>query len=197
MKQLFASAFIGVLASTTVQAETYSFDPGHTQVQFHYNHAGLSEQSGEWKVIGGSVEFDAENIDATSVNVTIDASSIDTGVTALNEHLKSEDFFEVEKYPEITFSSTGVKQTGTNTITVTGDLTIKDKTLPTSFDFTLNHNGPHPLGGFFEYYEGQWIGVQGGGVLLRSDYGLGMFAPTTSDRVRLAISAELRAGGWE
>jgi polyisoprenoid-binding protein YceI len=129
--------------------------------------------------------------------VTVDPASVDTGVGPLDDHLKSADFFDVENFPEITFTSTGVAQTSDNTITLVGDLTIKDNTKPITMNFTLNHNGPHPLGDFFDYYQGEWIGVQGTGDMLRSDYGVGMFAPVTSDEVRLEISAELRAGGWE
>lgn len=99
--------------------------------------------------------------------MTVDPTSIDTGVGPLDDHLKSAVFFDVENFPEITFTSTRVAQTSDNTITLVGDLTIKDNTKP----ITLNHNGPHPLGDFFDYYQGQWIGVQGTGDMLRSDYG--------------------------
>ena len=197
---LIATALTGSLATvaaTTAQAEIYKFDPTHTEVRFYYNHAGLSEQSGQWKVIGGEVSFDPNDIQATTVTVTVDPASVDTGVMALDDHLKSADFFDVESYPEITFTSTGVTQTSVDTITLVGDLTIKDNTKPITMNFTLNHNGPHPLGEFFDYYQGEWIGVQGTGDMLRSDYGVGMFAPVTSDHVRLEISAEMRAGGWE
>jgi polyisoprenoid-binding protein YceI len=199
MKPLLTAAALGLglAAAGTATAEIYKFDPGHTEIRFYYNHAGLSEQSGQWKVIGGEVDFDPANVAATKVTVTVDPASVDTGVGPLDDHLKSADFFDVENFPEITFTSTGVEQTSDNTITLVGDLTIKDNTKPVTMNFTLNHNGPHPLGEFFDYYQGEWIGVQGTGDMLRSDYGVGMFAPVTSDEVRLEISAELRAGGWE
>lgn len=195
MKTLLLSATLATFA-TAATAEIYKFDPGHTEINFYYNHAGLSEQHGQWKVIGGEVDFDPENIAATKVTVTIDPASIDTGVTTLDDHLKSGDFFDVENFPEITFISTAVEQTGDNTINLTGDLTIKDNTKPITMAFTLNHNGTHPLGEFVDYYQGEWIGVSGTGDMLRSDYGVGMFAPITSDEVRLSISAEMRKGGW-
>lgn len=193
------AATLGLMATvtTTALAETYKFDPGHTEIRFYYNHAGLSEQSGQWKVISGEVNFDPSDIAATSVTVTVDPASIDTGVSALDDHLKSGDFFDVENFPEITFASTEVTQTSDTTITLVGDLSIKDNTKPFTMTVTLNHNGPHPLGEFADYYKGEWIGVEVTGDLLRSDYGVGMFAPVTSDEVRLEISAEMRAGGWE
>ena len=201
MKHLLSQSALAVgllvTASTSTFAETYKFDPGHTEIRFYYNHAGLSEQSGQWKVIGGEVNFDPADIAATTVSVTVDPASIDTGVGPLDDHLKSADFFDVENFPEITFTSTGVTQTSDTTITLVGDLSIKDSTKPITMEFKLNHNGPHPLGEFFDYYQGEWIGVEGTADMLRSDYGVGMFAPVTSDEVRLEISAEMRAGGWE
>ncbi|WP_371170920.1 YceI family protein [Aliiroseovarius sp. 2305UL8-7] len=201
MKQFLSQSALAVglivTASSNAFAETYKFDPTHTEIRFYYNHAGLSEQSGQWKVIGGEVNFDPADIAATSVTVTVDPASIDTGVGPLDDHLKSADFFDVEKFPEITFTSTGVTQTSDTTITLVGDLTIKDNTKPITMEFKLNHNGPHPLGEFFDYYQGEWLGVEGTADMLRSDYGVGMFAPVTSDEVRLEISAEMRAGGWE
>ncbi len=199
MKQLLLGTML-TLTATTASAEIYKFDPGHTEIRFYYDHAGLSEQSGQWTVIGGEVDFDPANVEATKVTVTVDPASISTGVTALDDHLKSADFFDVGNFPEITFTSTSASQTGDNTLTLVGDLTIKDQTAPVTLNMVLNHNGPHPpLGEFFDYYKGgEWIGVEGTADMLRSDYGVGMFAPpVTSDEVRLEISAEMRAGGWE
>ena len=183
--------------STAATAEIYKFDPGHTEIRFTYNHAGLSDQNGQWKIIDGEVDFDANNIAATKVTVTVDAASIDTGVGPVDEHLKSGDFFDVENHPTITFTSTGVEQTGDDSVTLVGDLTIKEISKPITMSFKLNHQGAHPLGDFFDYYKGEWIGVQGTGEMLRSDFGVGMFAPVTSDEVTLSISAEMRAGGWK
>lgn len=191
----FASPMLALGSAAT--AEIYKFDPGHTEIRFTYNHAGLSDQNGQWKIIDGEVDFDANDIAATKVTVTVDAASIDTGVGPLDEHLKSGDFFDAEKFPTITFTSTGVEQTGDDSVTLVGDLTIKEITKPITMSFKLNHQGAHPLGEFFDYYKGEWIGVQGTGDMLRSDFGVGMFAPVTSDEITLSISAEMRAGGWE
>ena len=81
MKKFLLSTAFAALA-TSASAEIYKFDPGHTEVRFYYNHAGLSEQSGQWKVIDGEVDFDPENVGATTVSVTVDATSVDTGVEA-------------------------------------------------------------------------------------------------------------------
>ena len=194
---ILTAALAGSLLATPLLAETYHFDTTHTEVRFYYDHVGLSEQSGQWSVIEGTVEFDPENIAATAVNVTLDASSIDTGVGPLDTHLRSADFFDVENHPTITFVSTGVTQIDDETVTVIGDLTIKDTTSELSMTFGLNHFGPHPLGSMMEYFEGDWLGVSGTGELDRAAAGLETFAPMIAPIVRVEISAEMRAGGWE
>ncbi|CUH41640.1 hypothetical protein RUM4293_00517 [Ruegeria atlantica] len=88
-------------------------------------------------------------------------------------------------------------QTGASTLQMIGDLTIKDQTKPATLEIDLTFMGEHPLAGFFDYYKGDWVAVEAAGQLLRSEYGVGMFAPGTSDLVQLKISAEMRAGGWE
>jgi polyisoprenoid-binding protein YceI len=174
-------------------AATFGFDAGHTEIRFYWDHVGVSEQSAEWDVVEGKIDFDPNDLAATTVNITIKADSIHTGFEALDTHLKSADFFEVETYPEITFASTAVQQTGKQSIRLTGDLTIKGQSRPISVDVDLLHQGPHPLGQFIEHYQGEWLGVAASGTLLRSEYGVGMFAPLTSDRIRLEISIELKA----
>lgn len=191
------SALAALLLTTPTLAETYYFDTGHTEVRFYYDHVGLSEQSGQWTVIDGTVEFDPENIPATQVSVTLDASSIDTGVAALDQHLMGGDFFDVANHPTITFTSTAVTQVDDETVTVVGDLTIKDTTTELTMTFGLNHFGPHPLGGMMEVFEGEWLGVSGTGEIDRAAAGLETFAPMIAPTVRLEIAAEMRAGGWD
>jgi len=185
-----------LFASAPAVADTFHLDPGHTDVRFFWNHAGVSEQSGRWDGVKGTVDFDEEDKDATAVNVTIESGSINTGVEGLDKHLKSADFFEVEKHPEIKFVSTSAKQISASGLTIEGELTIKDVTKSITLDVELLHKGKHPLGKFIPYYEGDWVGIRAEGSILRSEFGVGMFAPLTSDRVRLVINSEMREGGW-
>ncbi len=195
MKTLIAAALATFAFSGVAQADVYKMDPDHTEVRFYWNHVGLTEQSGEWGVVDGEINFDPEKIEDTSISIEIDAASIYTGVEGLDKHLKSADFFDVEKHPTITFKSTGVKQTGAKSVLMTGDLSIKDKSNPIEIDVELVFQGEHPLGGFFDKYKGDWIAVHGSSSLVRSDFGVGMFAPLTSDRVRLQISSEMVKAG--
>ena len=177
-------------------ADTYHLDPGHTDVRFFWNHAGVSEQSGRWDGVSGTVEFDKSDVGATSVAVTIKADSVNTGVPKLDEHLISADFFETSAHPEISFKSTGAIQNSAQGLQLTGDLTIKGNTKPIVLNVELVHEGPHPLGAFIPYYEGEWLGIRAKGTILRSDFGVGKFAPLTSDKIELVINSEMRLGGW-
>jgi len=194
MLRLFSlTAGAATLAATIAAAGTYAPDPGHTEVQFFWDHAGVAEQHGEFLDIDGSVAFDADAIDATEIAVTIAADSISTGVAKLDEHLRSADFFEVETHPEIRFQSTSVTRTGAETARIEGDLTMKGVTKPVTLHAEIVHQGPHPLGQFLEAYEGEWIGVRAEGWVLRSEWGLGYGTPLTSDAIRIRISSELKA----
>lgn len=196
MKTLTGGLAALLMLGTIAQADPYEFDSGHTEVRFYYDHAGLTEQSGQWKVVGGTVVLDPDNLDATQINVTVAVDSIDTGVEGIDNHLKTADFFDVATYPDITFVSTGVTRTGEKTVVVSGDLTIKGTTRPLDLDFTLTHMGPHPAAMIGEYYAGNWIAAQGTATLKRSDFGVDLFVPLVSDEIRLEISAEMREGGW-
>lgn len=193
MKQALIATLGVLLLSTVAQAATYEFDPGYTEVRFYYDAQGLTTQSGEWGDVTGSAEFDGEDLSSIKVSVTIAADSVYTGFTPLDDHLKNADFFEVDKYPTITFQSTGVRRSGVSSIVMTGDLTIKETTKPVELDVTLNHIGAHPLADFFDKYKGEWIGITANGSVLRSDFDLGLGVPLTSDLIRLEIFLQMKA----
>jgi polyisoprenoid-binding protein YceI len=193
MKQALIAALGFLFFSAAAHAATYEFDPGYTEVRFYYDAQGLTTQSGEWGNVTGSAVFDGEDLSSIKVSVTIAADSVYTGFTPLDNHLKNADFFEVDKYPTITFESTGVRRSGVSSIVMTGDLTIKDTTKPVELDVTLNHIGAHPLADFFDKYKGEWIGVTANGSVLRSDFDLGLGAPLTGDLIRLEIFLQMKA----
>lgn len=193
MKQALIAALGVLFFSIVAQAATYEFDPSYTEVRFYYDAQGLTTQSGEWGNVTGSAEFDGDDLSTIKVSVTVAADSVYTGVTALDNHLKSADFFEVDKHPTITFESTDVRRSGISSVVMTGDLTIKGITKPVELDVTLNHIGPHPLASFFDKYKGEWMGITASGSLLRSEFDLGLGAPLTGDRIRLEIFLEMKA----
>ena len=195
MKFQALAIFLAASLATAVNAETYEFDAGHTEVRFIWDHAGVSTQSGEWRDIKGTVDFDPKKPNDTKVNVTIAANSVSTGVTKLDDHLKSKDFFDAKKYPEIRFVSTGVKQTGKTAVQLVGNLTIKNQTHPVTLDVSLVHMGKHPVAAYIDRYKGEWLGVKATGRVLRSQFDVGRGAPLTSDWIVLEINTEMKAKG--
>jgi len=175
------------LLSETVPTGTYKMDTTHGYVTFTYSHFGLSNPQIAFQSVDANLTLDAENPAASAVNVTIAANSIDSDVAIFNDHLNSENWFDTETYPEITFVSTGLTQDEDDHTkgTLTGDLTIKDVTKPVTLDVTmLGAVATHPI------KQVPTVGVQATTTVLRSDFGLGNYAPAVSDEVTITISGE-------
>ena len=107
---------------------TWQIDPNHSSAQFAVKHLGLSTVRGAFTKVNGAVELDSSDVTKSSVTVTIDAASVDTRVENRDKDLRSDHFFDVEKYPTITFKSTKVEQVSPGQLKVTGDLTIHGTT---------------------------------------------------------------------
>lgn len=135
-RKLFAVAALSLLAALPASAETYTIDAGHSEVGFKIRHL-VSNVRGRFNNFSGTINMDPKNIQASSVELRIKADSIDTNQADRDKHLRAEDFFFVEKYPEITFKSDSVKPVGKNKYNVTGTLTMrgvsKKVTLPVTF----------------------------------------------------------------
>ena len=163
---------------------TYVLDPTHTDVLVQWSHFGFSHPSAHFGISEGSLVYNAEDVSKSSVEVSIPVTAIDTFVPKLDEHLKSADFFDAGKFPTASFKSTKVEATGTNHLTVSGELTIKDKTAPVSLDVTLTGGGEHPMS------KQQAIGFTATTTLKRSDFGVDAYAPNVSDEVDVRITTE-------
>ena len=183
------SLMIALPTAWAQAAETYYTDQGHTEVRFGWSHAGVSMQTGEFTTAKGKLVLDPDNVEQSSVTVTIDAASVSTGFGPLDDHLKSKDFLEVETYPEITFVSTSVKKTGDKTADVTGDLTIHGVTKPVTLKTTLTHRGEHPLGGAIDYYKGQWVAFSATTEIDHQAFNVGGFS---TGPISITISTELK-----
>lgn len=127
-------------------AGSYNIDPMHTSVGFEVGHMGLSQIQGRFNKVAGKVEVDPQNLSKSSVSVTIQADSVDTAVGPRDDHLRTADFFEVEKYPTITFKSTRIRK-ARNGYIAEGNLTIKKVTKPISFRFKAYGPIDQPKGG--------------------------------------------------
>ncbi len=174
-----------LLVQPAFAAEKYVFDKDHTEIEFLWNHLGFSTTSGNFKDFDGALMFDEENPSASSVQVAIETSSLDSNIPDLDEHLKGSDFFEVEQYPEATFESTEVRATGDNQYEVDGELTLHGNTEPVTLDVTINKVAVHPMS------EAKTIGFDASTTVSRSAFGLDMYAPAVSDEVQIRISSEM------
>jgi polyisoprenoid-binding protein YceI len=124
----------------------WNIDPNHTNAEFVARHMMVTNVRGKFTDVSGSIHFDPANPTATSVEVTLSAASITTGAVDRDNHLRSPDFFDVEKYPHLTFRSTRVESTGKNTARLTGDLTIRDVTRSVTLDVEFVGTGKNPWG---------------------------------------------------
>lgn len=204
-RKLFASGFLSTslvagsllaassfAASGALAADSFAFDRGHSELTLLWNHAGVSDQTAEFTDFSGTLVLDEENPQNSKVTVKVKVDSLHTGFGPLDTELKGPGFFNEKQHPEITFESTVVRQTGTDTADVDGNLTVLGVTKPTTLSVTLNHLGDHPLGQFIDYYSGKWAGFNATTSINRSDFGMGAFAPLTSDRVDISINVELQ-----
>ncbi len=190
-----AAAETGEAASAQQAAETvqndavsgvYAPDAGHRYIVFSYLHQGYSRPIVRWDDWTGELDWNADAPSESSVSITIDVDSVNSGVADFDGHLKGERFFDVANYPEITFVSTDVETTGPDTGTITGDLTIKDMTKPVTLDVVFRKGAYDERNNIYK------LGFSGTTTVKRSDFGVGAFVPMVSDEVDIQIETE-----WE
>jgi polyisoprenoid-binding protein YceI len=160
----FAAAFGGDNKKTADESGptgAYNFDKAHSFIGFKIKHYGLIEVPGFFRDFTGTVNYDATDVSKSTVNFTAKVTSIDTGVAPRDNHLRTADFFEVDKYPDITFKSTKVEKKGKEWM-VTGDFTMKDVTKSISF--------PFQIAGFKKAQNGSKMGITAETVINRQDY---------------------------
>ena len=133
---VFAGMLSAALSSIALANETYKVDPAHSKIGFSV-HQFLGTTHGKFTKFDGKIDIDREHPENSSVAARIDARSIDTGIVKRDNHLRSPEFFAVEKYPEITFKSRSVKQAGPQAGDVLGDLTMHGVTKPITLHVKL------------------------------------------------------------
>jgi len=172
------------IASAT--EETYTLDPVHSQPMFEVRHMGYSLQRGSFTKVSGKVTLDRE-AKKGSVDVTIDATSIRTIDPRLDTHVKSEDFFDVAKYPTITFKSSNLVFDGDRVVAVDGELTLHGVTKPVTLKVTDVICGDHPIN------KRPMCGAEATATVKRSDWGMTYGIPKmVGDDVRIIIPIEAR-----
>jgi polyisoprenoid-binding protein YceI len=143
----------------------WNFDKTHSSANFSVRHMMVTTVRGSFSDMDGVLNFDPANPAAASVEATIKAASINTGVADRDNHLRSADFFDVEKFPTLTFKSTSVKLNDNNSGVVTGDLTIKDVTRPVTLEVEYLGEQPSPFGD-------RRVGFSATTKINREDFGL-------------------------
>jgi polyisoprenoid-binding protein YceI len=173
---------------STNTTRTFAIDKAHSEATFQVRHL-VTKVRGSFADLGGTILADEASPELSSVTFTINAASIDTGTPDRDAHLRSADFFDVEKHPTISFTSTGIKAIGGNEYTVTGDLTMRGVTKRIELPVTFLGTARDPWGN-------EKIGFETELTLNRKDYGLTWNAALETggflvgDEVKVAVSIQ-------
>ena len=179
------TAFLILTISAAAQVQTWQIDPNHTAAQFSVRHMGISTVRGAFTKVSGSAQYDPSNVSKTSIDATIDASSVDTRVSMRDEDLRSPNYFDVAKYPTITFKSKSVQAAGEGKLKIVGDLTIHGVTK----EVTLDVDGPSapvtdPKGN-------SHVGASASTNVDRKDFGVGGSSNMVGEDITITIDVEL------
>lgn len=184
MKKFAALAITASLSTAALAApETYVIDGKHTMPRFEYSHFGYSTQLSRFDSASGKIVLD-RTAKTGSVDVVIDAKSVNTGSALFNEHIQGEDFFDTAKYPSITFKSNSLKFDGDKLVSVDGKLTVKGITKPVTLSVTSFQCMPHPM------LKKDACGANATTKIKRSEFNAGKYAPNVGDEVTLVIPVE-------
>lgn len=165
--------------------ETYVLDPAHSKAQFDISHLVVSTVTGTFPKLEGTIKLDSANLANSSVEVSIDAASVNTGNDSRDADLRSPRFFDVAKYPTITFKSTSVKDLGGGNLEVGGQLTIHGHTEPVVIAVSRWGTGPGAKPG------DKVAGFRKGTVTIkRSTFGIAIMPAIVGDEVEITLSVE-------
>ena len=184
MNKFALVAALSAFSATAFAApETFNVEPTHTFPRFEYSHFGYSNQVQRFDKTSGKIVLDRA-AKTGSVDVTIDAKSVNTGYALFNGHIQGEDFFNTEKFPSISFKSTSVKFDGDKPVAIDGNLSIKGVTKPVTLSVTSFHSMPHPM------LKKDAIGANATTKVKRSEFNMGKNVPYVSDEVTITIAVE-------
>ena len=180
-----ATAAAQTATQTAARSGTWQIDPNHTAAQFSVRHLGVSTVRGAFSKVSGSAQYDPADPSKVSLDATIDASTVDTRVEARNNDLRSPHFFDVAKYPTITFHSKSTKAAGAGKLLIAGDLTMHGVTK----EVVLDVDGPSaaikdPMGK-------RRMGASATTKITRQDFGISAAPEVVGDEVTITIDVEL------
>lgn len=188
MKKVSLFVLFALLSTSIFAQTTWTADKAHSQVSFAITHLGISEVEGLFRDFEATIVASEEDFSDAKYNVVIDMNSVDTGIEMRDNHLRTPDFFDVEKYPKMTFESTSSEKVSEGKYKVTGDLTFHGVTKPVTLDVWHRGTIPHPQNGE------PVAGFQITGTVNRSDFnvGAGFPEPALSDEVKIKVDAEFQ-----
>lgn len=185
-KALLISSALAVTTMASAALPTqWQLDNSHTRVGFSVEHMGFSTVMGHFSDVDGTVQFDIKNPNQTQLNFVIDTDSIDTAWAARDKHLKTDEFFNVEKYPTMSFKSTQVNFINPQQAKVTGDFTLLGQTKPLTLNLTLKKIDNSPL------TKEPVIGFRATGNIDRTAYGMDAYSQGVTTNVPIQIDGEL------
>lgn len=173
----------GLVSLPALAADSYTIDPGHTHPSYEISHFGWSIQRGRFDKVSGKITLDRTGKTGTA-DVTIDVSSLSTGVGKLDDHLKSEDFFNAAKYPTLTFKASKIVFNGDTPGSVPGEFTMMGVTKPVTLTVQHFSCGPHPM------LKKEVCGAEATVTIKRSEFGMTKYVPALGDDVKLEINVE-------
>jgi polyisoprenoid-binding protein YceI len=183
MKFKFLIAALVAATASSAMADTFNIDPNHTYPSFEADHMGLSVWRGKFGKTSGKVELDRA-AKSGSLDIVIEATSIDFGLEAMNAHARKPEMFNVEKFPQVTYKSTALKFDGDKLVAVEGNLTLLGVTKPVLLNVSKFKCIMHPR------YKREVCGADATAEFKRSDFGMNFGLPAFSPEVKLAIQVE-------
>lgn len=191
MKKIFTLLALASFAFSANAADKYIIDPHHTSVTWSANHFGFSNPHGIFAEIEGNLALDEKHPNKSMVDIKVKMDNLVTGYLNFDKHLKSEDFFNTDKFPIATFLSNKVVITGKNTAKVMGNLTMAGITKPVTLNVKLNKLGVNPIS------NRKTVGFSANAIIKRSEFGIDYGIPTVSDEVKLVIESEANIAAAE
>lgn len=184
MKKVFSFIAAALISTSLLAQSTWNVDNAHAKLAFTTTHLGISDVAGLFNSFDASIISSEEDFSDAVFNLSVNVSSIDTEVGKRDEHLKSEDFFHVEKFPKMDFKSTSIKKAGKNKYKLAGDLTLHGVTKPVTMDLWYRGTIENPQS------KATISGFQLTGTLKRSDFNLGTNFPAAMISNEVEIKAD-------
>jgi polyisoprenoid-binding protein YceI len=186
MKKLFTLLFVAILSTTAMAQTTWSADPAHSKVTFTVTHLGISDVAGLFNKFEASAVSSKPDFSDAVFNLTVDVASVNTNIDKRDEHLRSADFFDVAKYPTMTFKSTGIKSTAKDKYELSGTLTFHGVSKPVTMNLWYRGTIVNPQS------KATIAGFQLTGTIKRSDFSLGAKFPemVLSDVIQIKADGE-------